>query len=184
MAIDVESRFTTARDDCPHPEQWHSADDDSTELEVAELVGAFVRAVQPEIVVETGTAWGVTAEQIGLALARNGHGQLYTTEPTPDRAAAARERCAGLPVIVVEAPSNEFRPPSPIGFAWLDSLLPLRADEYRRLRPLLAPGAIVGFHDAGPQHGQREEWEALASEGLRFIYLRTPRGVLFGQVVP
>jgi hypothetical protein len=177
----LESRYTPARDDCPHPEYWHSHDDDSTEIEVSELVGAFVRALQPEIVVETGTAWGQTAEQIGLALARNGHGELFTMEPDVERAASSRNRCQGLPVTVLACRSDEWTPPGPVGFAWLDSLLPVRADEYRALRPHLSPGAVVGIHDAGPQHGMRDTWEAL--EGLRFIALPTPRGVLFGEVL-
>jgi hypothetical protein len=36
------------------------------------LVAAFVRALQPETVLETGSAFGQTAEAIGRALAANG----------------------------------------------------------------------------------------------------------------
>jgi predicted O-methyltransferase YrrM len=176
-----EARYTVPRDECPHPEWWTAEDDDSTELEVAELVGAFVRALQPEVVVETGTAWGVTAAAIGRALSANAHGRLVTAEPNDERAAAARRRCEGLPVEVVTARSFEVDWPAPIDFAWLDSHMPIRADEFRSLRPRMRTGAIVGLHDAGPQHGHRAEWEAI--EGLRCIYLPTPRGVLFGEVL-
>jgi predicted O-methyltransferase YrrM len=176
-----EARWTPPREDCPHPEWWHSTDDDSTELEVTELVAAFVRATQPEVVVETGTAWGQTAEAIGRALRVNGHGHLYTLEVDPVRSASARHRVRRLPVTVVEQPSLSFEPPGQIDLAWFDSLIDLRVPEYHHLRPSLAPGAIVGFHDAGPQHGYRDRVEALP--GLRLIYLRTPRGVLFGEVL-
>ena len=175
-----EARFTVARDDCPHPEHWHSNDDESSELEVSLLVGAFVRALQPALVVETGTAFGQTAEQIGLALEQNGHGRLYTLEPDPERARQARDRVAGLPVDVVELQSLSFMPPALVDFAWIDSLLPLRVIELRWFRPFLPSGAIVGIHDAGPQHGIRTTIEA--ETWLRPIYLRTPRGVIFAEV--
>lgn len=100
-----ESHFTRPRADCPHPEWWHAADVDSTEIEVSELVAAFVRALQPQVVVETGTAWGQTAELAGRALARNRHGHLWTLEPDRLRADHARARCRGLPVTVVDQTS-------------------------------------------------------------------------------
>lgn len=177
-----ESRFTTARADCPHPEHWHSDDADSTEHEVTELVATFVRALQPELVLETGTAWGQTAHAVGRALQANGHGRLITLEVDAQRVQHARQRCAGLPVEVRLQPSLEFVPPAPVGFAWFDSLFELRAAEFRRYRPFLLPQALVGFHDTGPQHPLRPDIEALRQEGLEVLFLPTPRGVAFGQV--
>jgi predicted O-methyltransferase YrrM len=176
-----EERFTPPRDDCPHPEFWHSADDESTEFEVTELVGALVRATQPELVVETGTAWGQTAEAIGRALAANGHGRLVSLEVDRDRALAARRRCAGLPVTILTRPSLGYDAPRTVGLLWLDSAIGLRVAEYHHFRPSLRPGAVVGFHDTGPQHGYRDDVEAL--DGVRFVYLRTPRGVSIGEVL-
>jgi hypothetical protein len=83
MTAGSEARFTAPRADCPHPEYWHSTDSDSTEIEVTELVAAFVRAPQPETVLETGSAFGQTAEAIRRTLAANGHGRLVTSNPTP-----------------------------------------------------------------------------------------------------
>ena len=176
-----EARWTAPRDDCPHPEWWHSADDESTEREVSLLVAAFVRALQPEVVVESGTATGQTAEAIGLALRDNGHGHLYTTETDPERAHIARLRCQILPVTVLEQPTSEFGPPGPVGFAWIDGHIAERAADLSHLRPYLAPGAVVGVHDASPFHGIRQLVEA--ETWIRWIYLPTPRGVLFGEVV-
>jgi hypothetical protein len=178
-----ESVFTPARPDCLHPEHWHSDDADSAEHEVTELVAAFVRAVQPQIVVETGTAWGATALAIGRALVRNGHGRLYTLEPDPHRADHSRRLCGNVPVTVVEKASLDWEPPDGVGFAWFDSLTHLRVAEFRAYASRLAAGAVVGFHDCGPQHGSlRASVEQLGEEGLlRPIYLPTPRGVIFAE---
>lgn len=183
---DLESRYTEARSDCPNPERWHSSDGDSAEHEVTALVAAFVTALRPNVVVETGSAYGQTAEGIGRALADAGVGTLYTVEVDPERAAATRARCEGLPVKVEECSSLDWTPPDDIGFAWFDSLLDLRVPEFERYYPHFAPGAIVGFHDTGPHFGPFlwNRIERLESDGkLLSMRLRTPRGVAFGEVV-
>ncbi len=177
-----ESRWTPPRPDCPHPEYWTSTDAHSTEIEVSELVGAFVRALQPEYVVETGTCWGQTAQQIGLALEFNGHGRLISLEVDAEKVEYSAKRCAGLPVEVVQQGSLEFTPIESIGFAWFDSLLDLRIPEFVRYREYLLPGAIVGFHDTGPQFGAFGPMIATLP-GVRPISLRTPRGVTFAEIL-
>jgi len=183
----LESRYTEPRPDCPHPERWHSDDWDSTEHEVTALVAAFVGALRPELVLETGTAFGQTAYAIGAVLAEAGVGRLVTIEPVEDRIHIARKRCKGLPVEVLEASSLDvhLEVEEQIGFAWFDSLLPLRAPEFRHFYPAMAPGAFVGFHDTSPHHGQ-QLWAdilRLEDEGLLLpVRLRTPRGVVIGEV--
>lgn len=177
-----ESRWTPARPDCPHPEWWTSTDAHSTEIEVSELVGAFVRALQPEYVVETGTCWGQTAQQIGLALEFNGHGRLVTLEVDPAKVEYSADRCKGLPVDVAMCSSLEYTPYETIGFAWFDSLIELRVPEFVRYREHMRPGTIVGFHDTGPQFGAFGPMiNGLA--GLRPMSLPTPRGVTFAEVL-
>ena len=182
MNVVSEAVWTKPREDCPHPEWWSATDAQSAEIEVSELVAAFVRALQPECVVETGTCLGQTAQIIGLALRENGHGHLHTVEQDPERAEFSRTRCAGLPVTVHCKSSLDFQPSSPVGFAWLDSETPLRVPEFERLRPSIIPGAIVGFHDTAPQHGS---WGRRVEElpGTRCIRLPTPRGVTFVEVI-
>jgi hypothetical protein len=180
----TEARWTRPRADCPHPEWWTAADADSAEAEVTELVAAFVRALQPELVLETGAAYGATAAAIGGALRRNGHGRLLTLEVDPARAAHAQRRCAGLPVEVLNVASLEYEPPAPLDFVWLDSLLELRAEEFLHFRPTMHAGTIVGFHDTGPHYEVRAAVDALAAEGLlRPVHLPTPRGATFAQVL-
>ena len=178
-----EARFTPPGDWCAHPEYWHSDDAQATEHEVSGLVGAFARALQPEIVVETGSNSGQTAEAIGRALARNGHGHLYSLELDPDLAAMASERCHGLPVSVIRQDSLSWTPPGEIGLAWLDSEPGIRHLELLRYRRWLAEGAIVGVHDTGPQHvTSRLLWPLVAGGVFCAVTLRTPRGVTFGTV--
>lgn len=193
--MEPESRFTTARKDCPHPERWHSPDSDSTEIEVSRLAAAFVGALRPDYVIETGSAFGQTAELIGQALQEAGVGHLLTFEVDTARVAATAERVKGLPVQVLPTPSLEgikelvegnLGPV--VGFAWLDSLFELRVPELRAIRPLLAPGAIVGIHDCGePGHTKYDQFarEVAVQAGIlgfQRISLPTPRGVTFLQL--
>jgi predicted O-methyltransferase YrrM len=181
-----ESRWTAPRPDCPHPERWHSTDTDSTEIEVTELVAAFVRALQPDLVVETGAAFGQTAEAIGRALQANGQGTLLTCDTNPDRIEATTARCEGLPVIVLAMTSLEMIADihSPVGFAWFDSTIGMRVPEFRSLLPNLDHGTIVGFHDTGPHFHLRPHIDHLVNERtVRLIHLPTPRGVTFCEVL-
>lgn len=179
-----ESAWTGPRPDCEHPEWWHSDDPQSTEHEVTELVRAFVRALQPEYVVETGTFIGQTALAIGLALMENGHGVLDTIEYNQDMARMAFETCAkpwDLPVTIEHMSSLDFTPRLPINFAWLDSDPDLRVREFEHFREHFAPGCVIGVHDTGPHQGLLGE-AIRAIPGTVSLQLPTPRGVTFLQV--
>ena len=190
-----EDRFTAPSDWCPNPGRWHSTDGDSTEEEVSELVAAFATALRPDIIVETGTAWGATTEQIGLSLWAGGYGAvLHSFEVDPERVLASRERCEiycrsghvqihnqssleGIAALAEEHGGGPF-----VGLAFLDSLFDLRGPELDALAPHLLPGAIVLVHDAGPHHplmgmlsggGHLRPFSALR--------IRNPRGLLILQ---
>lgn len=187
-----ESRFTAATETCPHPERWTSTDDDSTEVEVSEMIAGLVRGLQPSYCIETGSAWGQTAEAIGQALAKNGHGVLHSIEPETDRVAFTRNRVEGLPVEVHEQLSIEFTPTEPVDFVFFDSLFGLRVPEFEYFRQWMHPGTIVVFHDTCAGHGSaaipsgndlRTEIEDVLGDEIRFIHLPTPRGVTFGEVL-
>lgn len=180
-----ESLFTAPHRECPNPQWWRSTDAHSTELEVTELVAAFVRALQPEFVIETGTCWGQTAEAIGRALKANSHGRLVTLEVESQKVEHSAKRCEGLPVEVLECPSLSYTPDAPVDFAFFDSLVELRPEEFRRYLPHMHPRTVVGFHDTGPQHRVRDLLRPLEEEGLIVpLYLPTPRGVCFARVQP
>lgn len=179
----LESEFSPPSDFCPHPEYWHAHDGMATEVEVLELVAAFVRALQPELVVETGTHRGFGAEAIGRALQANGHGLLYTFEVDEALAIEARNRCAGLPVAVFLAPALSLAtlvPGSVIDFAWFDSDTDQRTAEFLAYRPFMHSRTLVGFHDTHPRHMYRPQLDSL---GIQLLDLPTPRGVTFGRIV-
>jgi predicted O-methyltransferase YrrM len=178
-----ESRWTKPSDWCPKPACWSSTDPQSTEIEVSELVGAFVRALQPRYVVETGTCLGQTAYAIGLALQANEHGTLDTLETSGERADYSRKRCEGLPVTVFQTESLIFEPDEPVDFAWLDSRLELRVPEFERYRPWMNNRTVVGFHDTAPHQAGTLGEDIFSIPGTRAIRLHTPRGVTFLEVL-
>lgn len=177
-----ESEYTKPHADCPNPDLWTAEDAYSAEIEVAELVAAFVRALQPEYVLETGTCWGFTAERIGKALRTNGHGRLDTLEIDGDKVVRAAMRCTALPVSAIQCNSLDFTPSEPIGFAWIDSKLDLRVDEFEHFRPWFRAGTVLGFHDTAATFGN---YGGTVDNlpGTRSIRLRTPRGVTFVEVL-
>lgn len=180
-----EARFTKPRPECPYPERWTSDDSDSTEHQVTALVAAFVTALQPDLVIETGTAFGQTAEAVGRALRQNGRGRLVTLEPDPGRARISRERCRGLPVEVRQESSLDYTPDGPVDLAWFDSLFELRPLELRRYRRWMHPRTVVGFHDTGTHHPVLPLLRDLERDGLLLspLFLPTPRGVCFARVM-
>lgn len=188
---EAESKYSVPVEVCPHPEYWSATDWHSPEIEVSAMVGGLVRGLQPDLVVETGTAWGQTAEQIGIALLANGHGRLVSLEVDSFRVGYARERCDGLPVEIVECPSLDWEPDGPVEFCWFDSLFPLRVAEFWAYRPFMRTGTVVVFHDtvAGAGGGQFPDGKDLRAtiedelSGVRLVHLPTPRGVTLGEVL-
>lgn len=179
-----ESRFTVPSKECRHPEYWTSHDSDSTENEVIEMLGGMVRGLQPDYVVETGSAFGYGTAAIGQALQSNGHGHLDSIEVVPERVRIAQQRTAHLDRVTVhEMSSLDFVPTAPIDFVFFDSLFPLRAKEFRAYYPYMHHGTVVAFHDTGPQHPLRPDIDKLAAEGwIDVIYLPTPRGIAIGRI--
>ena len=124
-----ESRFIAPDARCPHPGRWHSTDGDSTEIEVSDVAYGLVRALQPDDVLETGTAFGQTAEQIALGLRENGRGVLWTLDPDGERLAYAQRRLARIGhTYGIASSSLDWTPPHDVrfGLVWLDSLYELR----------------------------------------------------------
>ena len=185
---DLENRFTPPTNFCPHPEYWHSPDSEATELEVTALLGALVRAIQPEFVVETGTYHGHTALAIGNALVENGHGKLVTIESDGANHERAKGALSYLPTVeFILGNSMSYVPEANIDFAFFDSHQQQRANEFLRYHGLgfIKPGAIVAFHDTAPHHQVYQYVKDLLidTEYIQHIQFMTPRGFLLAQVI-
>jgi predicted O-methyltransferase YrrM len=180
----TEAAFTAARSDCPNPAYWHAPDDQATEDEVTELVAAMVRALQPEVCVESGTYTGTTTWAIGYALAKNQHGHLYSLEVDYARYRQADEQLKGhRKITIVHTSSLVWQPPAPIDFAWIDCDASRRHLVLRAWLPWMHDRTVVGIHDTGPQHPVRELLRPLEAEGLlSLLDLPTPRGVSFARI--
>jgi hypothetical protein len=181
----LESTWTTPTDWCPNPDWWTSTDDDSTEIEVTCMVKWMIVGLQPRVVVETGTAWGQTAHEIGDALRINGRGHLHSFEVNKVRVDASRRRCEGLPVSVHQMPSLQGiewlkEVTNHVDFVWLDSLFNLRLRELENLMPLFTERTVIGIHDTAPHHPLHRDLVKL--KGFRRIDFHTPRGVSFLQL--
>ena len=176
------------REDVPHPEWWQAPDEQATETEVSELVGAMVTALQPRFVLETGSYHGHTTLEIARALQRNGHGRLVSLEHSAPRAALAKKRLSHLPsefYEILTVSSMDYTPDALIDFAWLDSDGgDMRYKEFKRFLPWFHRSTIVGIHDTQPGRDERGGVNLLERDGLfRPVHLPTPRGVTFGNVV-
>jgi predicted O-methyltransferase YrrM len=122
---------------------------------LGELVYGLVRALRPQVVVETGVATGVTSAYVLAALADNGAGRLYSIDLPPTRLVAAH--LVGSAV------------PPPLRDRWTY----LWGAARRRLPGLLASlngGLQLFIHDSdhryGPMRWELETaWRALAPGG-------------------
>ncbi len=182
MTISVESTWTAASDWCPHPERWHCEDQMGTEAEVRELLMALVRALQPEVVVETGTGNARTAMTLAIALQVNGHGKLYTYETDRELVRNAGELMHGMPVTVMSAALDGQTAPLWVDMAYLDSGHDVRGREIEALLPRLAPGALIVVHDVGDGRSVWDTIRPLIDAGqVHGLRLRTPRGLALLQ---
>lgn len=191
-----EALHTAPHHVAPHPEWWTAPDSDSTECEVTELIAAFVRAIQPEVVIETGTAYGYTSAAIGEALLRNGHGKLYTLEPDNARRKFAQDLADEVNPRIKEfveflpTKSLDFTPPGQIQFALFDSLYQLRVDEFMRYKPYMKPGTIVTMHDwtSGIRKHHIDikkeiETRLVKPKLAKAVYVPSPRGLAVLEVL-
>lgn len=201
-----ESYWTAPSDECLHPEWYTSADPFSTENEVCDLVYGLIRAIQPEIVLETGTFRGVMMCKMFNALCANGHGHLITFEHNTQFLESLssviqnlRDQCTinrsdihgAVTVQLIDKNSLEYpldsflhQFTSKIQFAWFDTELNIRQSEFVRFYPYL--NGMVGFHDTSAKHSVvMHQVNFLEGIGLiKPIRFKTPRGVVIAEVIP
>ena len=178
--IPKESEFTAPRPDLPHPEWWTSENHMATERELAELVAAFVVAMQPEHVLETGSHYGQTTELIGNALIRNGHGHLISIDIDDPLANVARNRCRELinngTVEIITADSFQFVPDFKIDLLFVDGS-PERSKEFEHFIPYLSENAVILIHDM-VNEGWLPQLPKIFELCNRHVLVNGPRGML------
>lgn len=159
------------------PDDWFlytTPDEEAPESEVIELITAFVRALKPRVVVETGTAEGHTAEAIGRALAKNGCGALTTVEIDAEKVDRCRKRLAGLPVDVVHGAAQSLVITEQIDLLFIDGNLEERSNEYMHFESQLRRGGIALLHDTLKFNPPQQLVAALPGAQ---VWLNTPRGL-------
>jgi predicted O-methyltransferase YrrM len=174
-----------ARPECPEPKRWTAPDSDATETDVSMLVGAFVTALKPDYVIETGSYYGHTSKSIGAALWGLKRGHLVSLEIIPEYAEQARANVVGLPVSVVLQPASEFVPTQPIDLMFLDCSFEDRIKQLYAYRPHASPRCVILTHDTALSDHEDHvkawygEMDRVVAEGLvlPWIKLPTPRGV-------
>ncbi len=130
------------------------------------LLATLVAAKPGGRIVEVGTAFGEGAAAMAASLA--GGATLLTVEPDPERAAAARERLAGLPVELVEGRWQDVLPGrGPFDLIFFDGGA-RDGDSYDLIIELLAPGGMLVKDDMTP--GRPVE-----GDPIREFMLRDPR---------
>lgn len=183
----LQSEWIPPTAECAHPERWQMLDPQSAEIEVLDLLEALIKAVKPQLIVETGTFIGHSAIRMGRALKANGFGRIITIEydPTVFHKAKQLIDASGLNgwIEYRNASSLETKIDEPIDLLYSDSDLSIREQEVRRFLPQIAPRGLVLIHDASSHFKVvREAALRLESEGLLSVVLMsTPRGLCIAQ---
>lgn len=119
----------------------------------AKLLYGLVRARRPQLVVEFGTSFGVSALHIGAALLDAGAGRLITTELEPEKVRRARQNldAAGVGEVIEirqgDALETLAADREPIDFLFLDGWKDLYLPVLQLLEPRLAQGAVIVADD-------------------------------------
>ena len=174
-----------ARPECPEPARWLAPDGNATEKDVSALIGAFVRALKPDYVVETGCYFGDTSAVIGNVLKVLGRGTLLTIDIDPDMVALTRKACADLPVDVMVAKASNVVPLYPVDLLFIDCDLPDRQRQIRNFKLYASPRCVILVHDTAlieacpgiPEF--YADMQRLVDDGIVEPWLRlpTPRGL-------
>jgi predicted O-methyltransferase YrrM len=183
----IQSEYTPATAECPHPERWKMLDSMTAEVEVLDFLKALVTTVKPELVVETGTFMGLSAIKMAEGMKANGFGRIITCEFDAVVFQKAKERigASGLAEWIEcrNESSLEMKIDGTIDIFFSDSDIPIREKEIRKFLPQINPNGIVLTHDASSHYKiVREAALRLEEEGLLSVVLvATPRGLVIAQ---
>lgn len=150
------------------------------EYEVGGLLYAVVRALKPEIVVETGTFKGFSTLMIAQALKENKAGHVHTID-IEDRGVHDRLRKFGLEnlaTVHIASSTDKIQELAKVlkwvDFLWLDSD---HSEEYVKAEvhaayPLLKSGTYIAFHDTISDFRENVAIQAIRREHPEWEYIR------------
>lgn len=183
----LQAEWIPATPECAHPERWQMLDPQSAEMEVLDLLESLIKAVKPELIVETGTFIGHSAIRMARALQANGFGRIITVEYDPAVFEKARQQIEASGVARWIEYRNESSLETSINgtidLLYCDSDVNIREQEVRRFLPQIKPRGLVLIHDASSHFKTvRDAAFRLEAEGLlSVVLLSTPRGLCLAQ---
>lgn len=170
---------------CAHPEYYHSTGELSSEIEVSIFIGALVRLLQPELVLETGSFKGQTTWYIADALMQNGHGHLFSIEKDENLLLQAQFHCQDFRTVsFLCGDSLNIKVTDAIDLAYFDAGQGRhRLAEFDHFYPYLT--GFVAFHDTDyPGYPIRETLVSLEEQGkIKFLDFPTPFGLALCKVI-
>jgi predicted O-methyltransferase YrrM len=145
------------------------------------LLYSLVRAIRPRVVVEFGTSFGISTIYLAAAVADSGVGQVYTTELSGKKVAAAQANLeeAGVagPVTILEGDALQTlaQVTGPVGVVLLDGWKDLCLPVLRLLEPKLVPGALVAADDI-THAGMAPYLDFIRDQGSGYVSVAFPVG--------
>lgn len=172
-------------------EGWEYDGTMASEQEALDFITGLVRAVRPEVVVETGTYSGLGTNAITLALAANRRGHVHTVEHDAGLVEKLRQANRGRERVTFHyGDSAEWcrdHAPLRIDVAFVDSGDPdQRLRDVKAIWPKLRDGGYLLVHDTTFHPGLYEMVSEIAGQGIRIetlnglgLWRKTPIPQLF-----
>jgi len=152
--------------------------EDSASFEEKLVIYSLIRAIKPEVCIETGTHFGKTALYIAHALYDNKKGHLWTVDPNEHFASEAVRYFNRYPelkkFITFQKIKGEDLKVKDIDFAFIDSFHEKEVvmGEIKNLFPRLSKHAIVIFHDCSLKVENMVN-EAIKEAKLKTVWIPT-----------
>lgn len=157
--------------------------DDSASLGEKLLLYGLIRAIQPDVCVETGTHRGKTSLYMAHALFDNGKGHLHTYDPftTWDARGNFNKFLQFAPYLTYYPQEGKTMSQENINFAFIDGYheKDIVLEEINVLLPRLAKNAIVVFHDCDDilENNENLANAAIKAAGLKNVYIKSQNRV-------
>lgn len=157
--------------------------EDSTSREEKMILHDEILKLKSKHIIETGTHRGLTTLYMLAAVAENGEGHINTADPYEWGAKGNFRKFPELEKLVTYHQmrgSEMIRTcTSGIDFAFIDGFHEKVevVEELEVLLPMLAPGAVVYFHDTNGSNIHCDVPGAIDELGLKVEYLKTQNGM-------